>query len=160
MKRIILLVISTLMVLSVAAQSDIISMQEAVHIFKAKNPATAKERLVKLGYVYKGISSDSYGKEHNYVRNMDLTKSFLPTRFGLGNSSFIMQSIDGATIYIYVFNRTVFAQLQAQVKKLGYDMGAVAKAGSGTLIYTKDNEPTFTFITLQQPLPYCVQITE
>ena len=43
---------------------------------------------------------------------------------------------------------------------MGYDMGRAVKADKGTLICTKDNQPTITFLTLQQPLPYCMQITE
>ena len=59
-----------------------------------------------------------------------------------------------------VFNRTAFAGLQAQVKAMGYDMGNAVKGDKTTLICTKDNQPTISFLTLQQPLPYCVQITE
>ena len=158
MKRLMLLVLSTFMGLAIHAQSDVVSMKTAAPIFKQKNPATAKEGLAKLGYAYKGISSDSYGKDHNYVKNMDLTASFLPTKFQQGNSSLIMQAVDGSTLYIYVFNRTVLAQLKAQVKAMGYDMSKPDK--SGTVVCVKDNEPTFTFLYLQQPLPYCVQITE
>jgi len=46
------------------------------------------------------------------------------------------------------------------VKAMGYDMGNAVKGDKTTLICTKDNQPTISFLTLQQPLPYCVQITE
>ncbi len=91
---------------------------------------------------------------------MDLTKDFVPTAMGRGNSSMVLLAQDGKTVYVYVFNRNAFAGLQAQVKAMGYDMGRAVKADKGTLICTKDNQPTITFLTLQQPLPYCMQITE
>ena len=91
---------------------------------------------------------------------MDLTKDFVPTAMGRGNSSMVLLAQDGKTVYVYVFNRNAFAGLQAQVKAMGYDMGRAVKADRGTLICTKDSQPTITFLTLQQPLPYCMQITE
>lgn len=160
MKKILSLMAATLISMGAMAQSDVVSLKTAVQIFKNKTLAHAKEVLQKEGYVYKGISTDSYGKDHNWVKNMNLTASFLPTQFQKGNSSLVMQSADAHTVYLYVFNRTCFSQLQAQAKAMGYDMGGVVKGSPGTLICTKDDEPTITFLNLQMPLPYCVQITE
>ena len=94
------------------------------------------------------------------MKNMNLTSDFLPTAMGRGNSSMVLLAQNGKTVYIYVFNRAAFAGLQAQVKAMGYDMGNAVKGDKTTLICTKDNQPTISFLTLQQPLPYCVQITE
>lgn len=160
MKKILSLALGMMISLSVQAQTDVVPMKSAIQMFKAKTLANAKQVLQKEGYAYKGVSSDSYGKDYNWVKNMDLSASFLPTRFQKGNSSLVMQSVDGKAIYVYVFNRTVFGQLQGQVKAMGYDMGKAVKSGAGTIVCTKDNEPTVTFLTLQMPLPYCVQITE
>ena len=117
------------------AQKDIVSMADAIKIFQAKTLQVGKQVLEKQGYIYKGVSSDEFGKDYNWVKNMNLTSDFLPTAMGRGN-------------------------LQAQVKAMGYDMGNAVKGDKTTLICTKDNQPTISFLTLQQPLPYCVQITE
>ena len=91
---------------------------------------------------------------------MNLTKDFLPTAMKRGNSSMVLLAQTGKTVYVYVFNRTAFAGLQSQVKAMGYDMGNAVKGDKNTLICTKENQPTVTFLILQQPLPYCMQITE
>lgn len=160
MKRIVLFAFSAFVSMLLAAQSGVVSMREAARIFKQKSSVAVRGSLLKLGYVYKGVSSDSYGKCYNYVRNMDLTASFLPTRFSKGTSSYVMFSVDGSALYIYVFNKAVFKELASEVKALGYDMGSGVKSGAGPMVCTLDGEPTFTFLTLHQPLPYCVQITE
>lgn len=160
MKKILLLMAVLLAAVGVQAQSDIVSVKDAISIFQKKTLEHGKKVLEKQGYVYKGISSDSYGRDYNWVKNMDLNKEFLPTRFKKGNSSMLMLAQNGATLYIYVFNRSAYNGLQSQVKAMGYDMGKALKSSAGTLICTKDNQPTLTFMELQQPLPYCLQITE
>lgn len=149
MKKILSLIAALLVTMGMRAQSDVVKVADAIRIFQTKTLYTGRQVLEKQGYRYKGISSDEFGKDHNWVKNMDLTKDFVPTAMGRGNSSMVLLAQDGKTVYVYVFNRNAFAGLQAQVK-----------ADRGTLICTKDSQPTITFLTLQQPLPYCMQITE
>lgn len=160
MKKILLLLTVLLFAMGARAQKDIVSMADAIKIFQAKTLQVGKQVLEKQGYSYKGVSSDEFGKDYNWVKNMNLTSDFLPTAMGRGNSSMVLLAQNGKTVYIYVFNRTAFAGLQAQVKAMEYDMGNAVKGDKTTLICTKDNQPTISFLTLQQPLPYCVQITE
>ena len=160
MKKILLLLTTLLFTIGVHAQKDVVSVADAIKIFQAKTLQVGKQVLEKQGYSYKGVSSDEFGKDYNWVKNMNLTSDFLPTAMKRGNSSMVLLAQDGKTVYIYVFNRMVFAGLQTQVKVLGYDMGKAVKGDQSTLICTKDNQPTISFLTLQQPLPYCVQITE
>lgn len=160
MKKILLLMVVLLAAVGVQAQSDIVSVKDAISIFQKKTLEHGKKVLEKQGYIYKGISSDSYGRDYNWVKNMDLNKDFLPTAFKKGNSSMLMLAQNGATLYIYVFNRSAYNGLQSQVRAMGYDMGKALKSSVGTLICTKDKQPTLTFMELQQPLPYCLQITE
>lgn len=160
MKKILLLMAVLLAAVGVQAQSDIVSVKDAISIFQKKTLEHGKKVLEKQGYVYKGISSDSYGRDYNWVKNMDLNKDFLPTAFKKSNSSMLMLAQNGTTLYIYVFNRSAYNGLQSQVRAMGYDMGKALKSSAGTLICTKDNQPTLTFMELQQPLPYCLQITE
>ncbi|ERJ72164.1 hypothetical protein HMPREF9148_02898 [Prevotella sp. F0091] len=160
MKKILLLLTTLLFTIGVHAQKDVVSVADAIKIFQAKTLQVGKQVLEKQGYSYKGVSSDEFGKDYNWVKNMNLTSDFLPTAMKRGNSSMVLLAQDGKTVYIYVFNRMAFAGLQTQVKALGYDMGKAVKGDKSTLICTKDNQPTISFLTLQQPLPYCVQITE
>lgn len=160
MKKILLLLAISLFTVGAHAQKDVVSVADMIKIFQAKTLQMGKQVLEKQGYVYKGVSSDAYGKDYNWVKNMNLTSDFLPTAMGRGNSSMVLLAQDGKTVYVYVFNRTAFAGLQAQVKAMGYDMGSAVKGDKSTLICTKDNQPTISFLTLQQPLPHCLQITE
>ena len=160
MKKILLLLTTLLFTIGVHAQKDVVSVADAIKICQAKTLQVGKQVLEKQGYSYKGVSSDEFGKDYNWVKNMNLTSDFLPTAMKRGNSSMVLLAQDGKTVYIYVFNRMAFAGLQTQVKVLGYDMGKAVKGDQSTLICTKDNQPTISFLTLQQPLPYCVQITE
>lgn len=160
MKKILLTLTALLLTMGMYAQSGLLKVTDAVKLFQAKTLAAGKQILEKQGYVYKGISADSYGKDHNWAKNLTLSKQFVPTPLARGTASLVTMSTDGKTVYVYVFNRNVFMQLQGQVKALGYDMGKAVKSASGTLICTKDNQPTITFMTLQQPLPFCMQITE
>ena len=160
MKKILLLLTTLLFTIGVHAQKDVVSVADAIKIFQAKTLQVGKQVLEKQGYSYKGVSSDKFGKDYNWVKNMNLTSDFLPTAMKRGNSSMVLLAQDGKTVYIYVFNRMAFAGLQTQVKAMGYDMGKALKGDQSTLICTKDNQPTISFLTLQQPLPYCVQITE
>ena len=149
MKKILLLLTVLLLAMGARAQKDIVSMADAIKIFQAKTLQVGKQVLEKQGYCYKGISSDEFGKDYNWVKNMNLTNDFLPTAMGRGNSSMVFLAQNGKTVYIYVFNRTAFAGLQAQVKSMGYDMGNAVKGDKTTLICTKDNQPTISFLTLQ-----------
>lgn len=160
MKRLLFLIAALIVSVSMEAQTDVISVKDAIQVFKNKTLAAGKKVLEKQGYTYKGVSSDQFGKDYNWVRNMDLSKDFLPTALGKGNSSLFMLAVDSRTIYLYVFNRSAFEGLKAQAKRLGYDMGKALKTSEGTIICTKDEQPTLTFMELQQPLPYCMQITE
>ena len=160
MKKILLLLISLLLSIGVRAQKDLVSMTDAIKIFQAKTLQVGKQVLEKQGYQYKGITSDDFGKDYCWVKNMDLTSDFFPSEMGRGISSMVLMAQDGKTLCIYVFNRTVFANLQAQVKAMGYDMGKAAKDDQNTTICTKDGQPTISLLRLMQPLPYCVQITE
>ena len=123
MKKILLLLTVLLFTMGARAQKDIVSVADAIKIFQAKTLQVGKQVLEKQGYIYKGVSSDEFGKDYNWVKNMNLTSDFLPTA-------------------------------------MGYDMGNALKGAKSPLICTKDNQPTISFLTLQQPLPYCVQITE
>ena len=73
-----------------------------IKIFQAKTLQMGKQVLEKQGYVYKGVSSDAYGKDYNWVKNMNLTSDFLPTAMGRGNSSMVLLAQDGKTVYVYV----------------------------------------------------------
>lgn len=156
-------IISLLFVLMAActpslAQSDVVSLANAVRIFQNPKQSFANEILAKQGYQYKGISTD-FGKEYNWVKNMDLTKDGLPTKFAKGNSSYIQLSADGKTLYLYVFNAACYKQLQQQATQIGYKAEKI-NGKEAWVFYTKDNAPTLTFMQLEKPLPYCIQITE
>ena len=129
MKKILLLLAISLFTVGAHAQKDVVSVADMIKIFQAKTLQMGKQVLEKQGYVYKGVSSDAYGKDYNWVKNMNLTSDFLPTAMGRGNSSMVL-------------------------------LGSAVKGDKSTLICTKDNQPTISFLTLQQPLPYCLQITE
>jgi hypothetical protein len=160
MKKILLLLTALLFATGMQAQRDVVSVADAIKIFQTKTLYTGKQVLERQGYSYKGVSSDEFGKDYNWVKNMNLTKDFLPTAMKRGNSSMVLLAQNGKTVYVYVFNRTAFAGLQSQVKAMGYDMGNAVKGDKSTLICTKENQPTVPFLILQQPLPYCMQITE
>lgn len=143
---------------TVRAQSDVVSLADALRIFQNPRQQFANDVLTKQGYRYKGVTTD-FGKEYNWVRNMDLSKDGLPTSFGKGNSSYVLLSDDGKRLLIYVFNAACYKQLKQQADRLGYKaekMGLQEDA----VFYTKDDAPTLTFMQLEKPLPYCVQVTE
>ena len=48
-------------------------MADAIKIFQAKTLQVGKQVLEKQGYSYKGVSSDEFGKDYNWVKNMNLT---------------------------------------------------------------------------------------
>lgn len=108
MKRLLFLIAALIVSVSMEAQTDVISVKDAIQVFKNKTLAAGKKVLEKQGYTYKGVSSDQFGKDYNWVRNMDLSKDFLPTALGKGNSSLFMLAVDGRTVYLYVFNRSAF----------------------------------------------------
>ena len=73
MKKILLLLTVLLFAMGARAQKDIVSMADAIKIFQAKTLQVGKQVLEKQGYSYKGISSDEFGKDYNWVKNMNLT---------------------------------------------------------------------------------------
>ena len=79
MKKILLLLTVLLFTMGARAQKDIVSMADAIKIFQAKTLQVGKQVLEKQGYIYKGVSSDEFGKDYNWVKNMNLTSDFLPT---------------------------------------------------------------------------------
>ena len=147
MKKILLLLTVLLFAIGARAQKDIVSMADAIKIFQAKTLQVGKQVLEKQGYIYKGVSSDEFGKDYNWVKNMNLTSDFLPTAMGRGNSSMVLLAQNGKTVYIYVFNRTAFAGLQAQVKAMGYDMGNAVKGDKTNADLYEIIEPTISFLT-------------
>lgn len=160
MKKIFLSFFGLLLAMSIQAQSDVVSVKDAIKIFQGKTLAKAKRILENQGYTYKGVSTDKYGKDYNWVKNMNLTKDFFPASFKKGNSSLVLLAENGTTLYVYLFNRAAFNAYKKQAKTLGYEMGEVIKSTPGTTVCTKEGQPTISFIELQQPLPYCIQITE
>lgn len=141
------------------AQSDIISLADAIRIFQNPTQKFANDILTKQGYKYKGVTTE-FGKEYNWVRNMDLNSDNIPTAFQKGNSSLFLLAADGKTAYLYIFNNACFLQLQVQAKRLGYSCDATGKASGSAMFFIKEDAPTLTFMKLEKPLPYCVQITE
>ena len=115
MKKILLLLTVLLFAMGARAQKDIVSMADAIKIFQAKTLQVGKQVLEKQGYSYKGVSSDEFGKDYNWVKNMNLTSDFLPTAMGRGNSSMVLLAQHGKTVYTYFFNRAAFVGLQATV---------------------------------------------
>lgn len=157
MKKTILTLISALfLTLGTWAQSDVVSVNDALSIFSNGTLANAKAVLEKQGYHYKGVST-TMGRNHNWCKNIDLSADFLPQNYGKGNSSVFLLGADGKTVFLYVYNRTAFSGLQAQVKKLGYE---IEKERDGSVLCTKDGRPTITFLQLQMPYPYCMMVTE
>lgn len=77
MKKILLLIMTLIVSMTTFAQSDIVSVADAIKIFQTKTLYTGQQVLEKQGYIYKGISTDSYGKDYNWVKNMNLTKDFV-----------------------------------------------------------------------------------
>ena len=86
MKKILLLIMTLIVSMTTFAQSDIVSVADAIKIFQTKTLYTGQQVLEKQGYIYKGISTDNYGKDYNWVKNMDLTKNFVPTAFEIGRA--------------------------------------------------------------------------
>lgn len=144
------------MALAAVAQSDVISVSNALTVFKNGKQAAANTALKAEGYAYKGISNLG-GKDYCWAKNVELSKDFLPQSYGKGNSSIFMLSTDGKTAFLYVYNQKAFSGLQAQVRRLGYD---VQKEKDGSLLCTKEKMPTVTFMQFQMPYPFCMMITE
>ena len=140
------------------AQSDVVSISTALRIFQNPKQATANELLTKQGYQYKGVQT-VLGQGYVWVKNMDLTKDGLPTKFTKGNSSQVILETKDKTLYLYVFNQACFKQLQQQAAQLGYKADT-SGAKTGTTFYMKEDAPTLTFIQLEKPMPYCIIITE
>lgn len=140
------------------AQSDVVSISTALRIFQNPKQSTANDLLTKQGYQYKGVQT-VLGQGYVWVKNMDLTKDGLPTKFAKGNSSQVILEPKDKTLYLYVFNQTCFKQLQQQAAQLGYKADN-SGAKTGTTFYMKEDAPTLTFVQLEKPMPYCVIITE
>lgn len=144
------------MALCAAAQNDVVSVDDAIGIFKNGKQANAKTVLAKQGYKYAGVSNLG-GHDYCWAKNVELSKDFLPQNYGRGNSSVFMLSTDGKTAFLYVYNQKAFAGLQAQVKLKGYN---IQKEKDGTLLCTHDKMPTISFMQFQMPYPFCMMITE
>lgn len=144
--------------LTVHAQSDVVSLAQAVRIFQNPRQQSVNDLLTKQGYQYKGVST-AFGKEYTWVKNMDLTKDGLPTKFAKGNSSLILLDANGKSLYLCIFNAACYKQFQQQAVQMGYKADK-ADGKSSTLFYMKDDAPTITFMQLEKPMPYCIIITE
>lgn len=144
MKKILLLMVVLLAAVGVQAQSDIVSVKDAISIFQKKTLEHGKKVLEKQGYIYKGISSDSYGRDYNWVKNMDLNKEFLPTAFKKGNSSMLMLAQNGATLYICVQpKRLQRAAEPGQGDGLRHGKGAEVVGGHAHLHERQTADPHF-----------------
>lgn len=143
---------------AVHAQSDVVSLADAVRIFRNPKQQYANSLLTKQGYQYKGVST-SFGKEYVWVKNMDMGKDGLPTKFAKGNSSQILLDTNGKSLYLCLFNAACFKQFQQQAARMGYkpekDDGK-----DNTIFYMKEDAPVLTFMRLEKPMPYCIIITE
>ncbi len=155
MRRIIALMMMVGLTLIASAQTDVMSVDDAITIFKSGKKATADATLSKQGYRYKGVSTLLH-KDYCWAKNVELSKDFLPESYGKGNSSVFMMATDGKSAFLYVYNQRAFAGLQAQVKKKGYE---VQKQKDGSLLCTHDALPTLTFMQLQMPYPFCMVVT-
>ena len=157
MKRILsAIILFAAIAMSAAAQSDVVSVSDALAIFRNGEQANAKSVLSKQGYAYKGISTLA-GKDYCWAKNVELSKDFLPQSYGRGNSSIFLLSTDGKTAFLYVYNQKAYSGLQSQVRQKGYN---VQKEKDGTLLCTHDNMPTISFMQFQMPYPFCMMITE
>ena len=105
MKRILsAIILFAAIAMSAAAQSDVVSVSDALAIFRNGKQANAKSVLSKQGYAYKGISTLA-GKDYCWAKNVELSKDFLPQSYGRGNSSIFLLSTDGKTAFLYVYNQ-------------------------------------------------------
>lgn len=143
-------------VIGASAQNDVVSVSDAISIFRNGKQANAKTILEKEGYRYKGLSNLA-GKDYCWAKNVELSKDFLPQSYGKGNSSIFLLSTDGKTVFLYVYNQKAYAGLQAQVRQKGYN---IQKEKDGTLLCTHDSMPTISFMQFQMPYPFCMMITE
>ena len=156
MRRLTNVILLVLFTIAAAAQTDVISVDEAITVYSNGKLANAQTVLSRQGYRYKGISTLA-GKDYCWAKNVDLSKDFLPQHYGSGNSSIFLLSTNGKTAFLYVYNQKAFAGLKAQVKKRGYNMETEK---DGSIICTHDKQPTITFMQLQMPYPFCMMITE
>lgn len=121
MKRILNVFLLILITIAAAAQTDVVSVEEATNIYHNGKLANAKTVLEKQGYRYKGISNLA-GRDYCWAKNVELTKDFIPQSYGRGNSSIFLLATDGKTAFLYVYNQKAFAGLKAQVRSRGYNM--------------------------------------
>lgn len=156
MKRLTNILFLLFIALTAAAQSDVVSVADAISIYQNGKQANAKTILERQGYRYKGISNLA-GRDYCWAKNVDLSKDFLPQNYGRGNSSIFLLSTDGKTAFLYVYNQKAFAGLKAQVRQRGYEMQTEK---DGSIICTRDKQPTISFMQLQMPYPFCMMITE
>lgn len=156
MKRLLTIFISMLATVAVMAQSDVVTVSDALGIFRNGKIDNAKNVLQKQGYSYKGVSTLA-GKDYCWAKNVDLSKDFLPQNYSKGNSSIVMLDCSGKSLFVYVYNQRAYSGLQAQVKALGY---ATQKEKDGTILCTRDGQPTVSFMQFQMPYPFCMMITE
>lgn len=156
MRRLTNVILLVLFTIAAAAQTDVISVDEAIAVYSNGKLANAQTVLSRQGYRYKGISTLA-GKDYCWAKNVDLSKDFLPQHYGSGNSSIFLLSTNGKTAFLYVYNQKAFAGLKAQVRKRCYNMETEK---DGSIICTHDKQPTITFMQLQMPYPFCMMITE
>lgn len=156
MKRILNVFLLILITIAAAAQTDVVSVEETIGIYNNGKLANAKTVLEKQGYRYKGVSNLA-GRDYCWAKNVELTKDFIPQSYGRGNSSIFLLATDGKTAFLYVYNQKAFAGLKAQVRSRGYNMHTEK---DGSIICTRDKQPTITFMQLQMPYPFCMMITE
>ena len=77
MKKILLLLAISLFTVGAHAQKDVVSVADMIKIFQAKTLQMGKQVLEKQGYVYKGVSSDAYGKDYNWGEEHEFNERFL-----------------------------------------------------------------------------------
>lgn len=145
-------------VVSVSAQSDIVSMKDAISIFKNHAVANARKVLDAEGYDYKGVTT-TFGSDYTWTKNVSLSKHGLPTAFKKGNSSIVYLDKKGSDLTIYVFNQTAYKNLQNQLRKLGYEKSNDDKQTDSEFFF-KDNSPSVLFSRLSREFPYSIMITK
>lgn len=168
-KTILTLLLAILTLTTATAQNDVVSAKTAIEIFKGGDFVKAKATLAKQGYKYAGMANLN-GSEFCFSKNVQLSKEFIPQSYSAGNSSVIMMSTafdakkvvaaksdNSKVLSLYVYNQKAFAGLQSQVRQLGYN---IQREKDGSLLCTRDGEPTISFLRFEMPYPFCMMITE
>lgn len=87
MKRILNVFLLILITIAAAAQTDVVSVEEAIGIYNNGKLANAKTVLEKQGYRYKGVSNLA-GRDYCWAKNVELTKDFIPQSYGVATPAF------------------------------------------------------------------------